>query len=79
MFVLCEVALDGLLTGGEIHGGIGVGEIRTGGEVAGFDSGKPGGFYWESSSGVEVADEGPNIGEVVGVGGSRGCRRRGVD
>ena len=56
LFGLCEVALYGLLIGGAISGGIGVGETRTGGEVSGFDSGEPGGFDWESSGGVEVAD-----------------------
>ena len=71
LFGLCEVALGGFLTGGAIPGGIGVGETRPGGEVAGFDSGKPVGFDWESSGGVEVADMGPNTGEVMGVEGSR--------
>ena len=52
LFGLYEVALYVILTGGAIPGGIGVGETRLGGEVAGFDSGKPGGFDWESSSGV---------------------------
>ena len=28
---------------------------------------------------MEVADEGSNTGEVVGVEGSRGCRGRGMD
>ena len=36
---LCEVALYGLLTDGTIPGGIGIGDTRPGGEVAGFDSG----------------------------------------
>ena len=31
LFGLCKVALDGLLTGGEISGGIGVGETCPGG------------------------------------------------
>ena len=39
LFGLCEVALYGLLNGGEIPGGIGVVKNRPGGEVAGFDSG----------------------------------------
>ena len=52
---LCKVALDGLLTGGTIPGGIGVGETRPGGEVAGFDGGESGGFYWESGGGLEVS------------------------
>ena len=42
---LCKVALDGLITGRKILGSIGVGESWPGGEVAGFDGGKPGGFY----------------------------------
>ena len=71
--------LYGLLTGGAIPGGIGVGDTRPSGEVAGFDSGDPGGFDWESSCGVEVADEGTNAGEVVGIEGSQGCRSRGMD
>ena len=79
LFGLCEVALYGLLTSGAIPGGIDIGETRTGGEVAGFDSGYPGGFNWESSGGVEVADEGPNAGEVVGIEGSWGCWSRGMD
>ena len=56
LFGLSEAALDGLLTVGEIPGGIGVGESRQGGEVAGFDSGKPGGFDWESSGSAEVSE-----------------------
>ena len=56
LFGLCKVDLDGLITGGSIPGGSGVGKTRPGGEVAGFGSGKPGGFDWESSGGVEVAD-----------------------
>ena len=79
LFGLCEVALDGRLTGGVIPGSIGVGETRPGGEVAGFDSGEPGGFDWEYSGGVEVADEGTNAGEIVGVEGSRGFQSRGID
>ena len=39
LFGLCEVAFYGLLTGGAITGGVGIGETRPGGEVAGFDSG----------------------------------------
>ena len=39
LFGLCGVALYGLLTAGAIPGGIGIGETRPGGEVAGFDSG----------------------------------------
>ena len=70
---------DGLLTGGSIPGVIGVGDTRPGGEVAGFDSDKPCGFDWEYSGGVEVADEGTNSGEVVGVEGSQGCRSRGMN
>ena len=62
---LYKVALDGLITGRAILGSIGVGESWPGGEVAGFDSDKPGGFDWESCGGVEVADEGTNTGEVV--------------
>ena len=79
LLVLGKVALYGLLTGGAVPGGIGVGETRPGEEVAGFDGGKPGGFDLESSGGVEVADEGTNDGEVVGVEGSQGCRSRGMD
>ena len=79
LFGLCEVALYGLLTGGEIPGGIGVGENRPGGEVASFYSGKPGGFDWESRGSVEVAYKGPNAGEFVGVEVSRGCWSRGMD
>ena len=79
LFGLCKVALDGLLADGAIHVGIGVGETRPGGEVAGFYSGNPGGFDQESSFGVEVADKGTNDGEIVGVEGIRGCRSRGMD
>ena len=45
---LCKVALDGIITGRAILGSIGVGGSWSGGEVSGFDGGKPGGFYWES-------------------------------
>ena len=79
LLVLCKVALYGLITGGEIPVGIGVGETRPSGEVAGFDSGNPGGFDWESSRGVEVADKGTYAGEIVGVEGSRGCRSSRMD
>ena len=79
LLVLCEVALDGLITGWEILGSIGVGESWPGGEVAGFDGGKPGGFDWEACGGVEVAYEGTNAGEVVGVESIWGCRRSGMD
>ena len=41
--------------------------------------GQPGEFDWEYSGGVEVADKGPNAGEVVGVEGSQGCRGRRMD
>ena len=77
-FGFCEVDLYGLLTGGAIPGGIGVVETRPGGEFFGFDSSEPGGFDWKSSGGVEVADEGPNAGEVVSVEGSQGCRSKGI-
>ena len=43
-----EVDLDGIITGRSILGSIGVGGSWSGGEVSGFDGGKPGGFYWES-------------------------------
>ena len=76
---LCKVALDVLITGRAILGSIGVDESWTGGEVARFDGGEPGGFGWESCGGVEVADEDTNAGEVVGVEGSRGFRSRGMD
>ena len=36
---VCEVALDGLITGWEILGRIGVGKSWPGGSVAGFDGG----------------------------------------
>ena len=78
LFGLCEVAFYGFLTAGEIPGGIGIGEARPGGEVAGFDGGEPGGFGWESCGGVEVADEGTNAGEVVGVEGNWGRRSSGM-
>ena len=75
---LCEVALDGFITGWAILGRVGVGKSWPGGEVAGFDGGEPGGFDWEACSGVEVADKGPNNGEVVGVEGIQGCWSRGM-
>ena len=46
LFGFCDVALYGLLIAGAISGGIGKGETRPGGEVAGFYSSNPGGFYW---------------------------------
>ena len=46
LLVMCKVALDGFIAGREILGSIDVGESWPGGEVAGFDGGKPGGFYW---------------------------------
>ena len=79
MLGLCEVDLDGIITGWAILRSTGVGDSCPGGEVAGFDGGKPGGFDWEACGGVEVADEGTNAGEVVGIEGSWGCRSRGMD
>ena len=64
---LCEVALDGFITGWEILGSIGVGESWPGGEVAGFYGGEPGGFDWKACGRVEIADKGTNDGEVVDV------------
>ena len=76
---LDDVAFDGLITGRATIGSIGVGESWPGGEVAAFDGSVLGGFYWESCVGVEVADEGTNAGEVVGVESIRGCQRSGMD
>ena len=45
LLVLGNVALDGFITCRAILRSIGVGESWPGGEVAGFDGGKPGGFY----------------------------------
>ena len=59
---LCEVALDGLVTGWAIIGSIGVGKSWPDGEVSGFDGSYPGGFDWKAYGGVEVADEGANAG-----------------
>ena len=53
--------------------------LYPGGEVAGFDGGQPSGFDWEASSCVEIADEGSNAGEVMGVDGSRDYRGGGVE
>ena len=74
MLGLREVALDCFVAGWAILGGIGLGKAGAGGVVAGFDGGKPGGLDRKASGCVEVADEGANAGEVVGVEGGR-CRR----
>ena len=66
--------LDGCDAGWAILGGVGVGEARTCGVVAGFDGGEPVGLDGKSGGGVEVADKGTGSGEVVGVEGSRGRR-----
>ena len=79
MLGLREVALDGLVAGWEILGGIGVGKPGPGGLVAGFDGGYPGGIYWKSCGGEEVVDKDTNAGEVLGVEGSRGCWISGMD
>ena len=67
MLRLRESALDGFVAGWAILGGIGVVKAGPGGVVAGFDGGKPGGIYGKAGGGLEVADEGANSGEVVGV------------
>ena len=61
------MALDGVVSGWAILGGIGVGKAGPGGVVAGFDGSEPGGLDRKADGGVEVADEGANAGEVVGV------------
>ena len=61
------MALDGFVTRWEILGGIGVGKARPGGVVAVFDGGEPGGHDGKPGSGEEVADEGSDAGQVVGV------------
>ena len=66
--------LDDCVAGWAILGGIGVGKAGPGGVVAGFDDGEPGGLDGKADGGVEVADEGADAGEVLGVEGSRGCR-----
>ena len=58
--------LDGIVTGPS-------------GVVSGFDDGYPGGLDWKACDGVEVAYEGANAGEVVGVEGSRVHRSSGMD
>ena len=61
------MALDGCVAGWKILGGIGVGEAGPGELIASFDGGEPGGIDGKAGGGVEVADEGTNAGEVVGV------------
>ena len=73
------VSLDGFVSGWEILGGIGVGKAGPGGVVAGFDGGEPGGIDGKSVGDVEVADEGAEAGEVVGVEGGPGRRVSGTD
>ena len=68
---LCHVALDGLVTGRTILGGIGIGQSWPRGVVSCFDGCKPGGLDWESCCRVEVLDKGSNAGEIVGI---EGCR-----
>ena len=51
-----------------ILGGVGLGV------VSGFDGSEPGRLDGKAGGGVEVADEGADAGEVVGVEGSRGRR-----
>ena len=74
MLGLHEVALDGFVAVWTILGGIGIGKSGPGGVVAGFDGGKPGGLDRKAGGGVDVADEGADAGEVVGVEGGRGRR-----
>ena len=62
---LREVSLDGFVAGWTVFGGIGVGEARPTGVVAGFDSGKPGGLDRASGHGVQEANESLQVGEVV--------------
>ena len=73
------MALDGCVAGWEILGGIDLGKAGPGGLVAGFDGGEPGRLAGKAVSGMEVADEGADAGEVVGVEGSRGSRVIGND
>ena len=76
---LREVALDGFISGWAIIGGIGVGKAGPGGVVASFDGGEPGGLDGKGGSGVEVADEGDDAQEVVGVEGGQVRRVSGKD
>ena len=71
--------LDGCVAGWSILGGIGVVKAGPGRVVAGFDCGEPGRLDGKAGGGVEVADEGSDNGEVVGVEGGQGCRVSGND
>ena len=68
------MALDGCVSGWEILGGIGIGKAGPGGVVSGFDGSEPSRLDRKARGGVEVADEGADDGEVVGVEGGRGHR-----
>ena len=68
------MSLDGCVTVWAILGGIGVGKAMSGGVVAGFDGGEPGRLDGKAGGRVELADEGPDAGEVVGVKGVGGSR-----
>ena len=62
------MALDGCIAGWLILGGVGLGV------VSGFDGSEPGRLDGKAGGDVEVADEGADAGEVMGVEGSRGRR-----
>ena len=68
------MALDGFVAGWAILGGIDVGKAGSGGLVASFDGGEPGGLDRKAGGSVEVGDEGADAGEVVGVEGGQGNR-----
>ena len=63
-----------LFRDGEVFGGVGKVESRPGSKVVSMDGCKPHGLDRKSYCIVEVADEGSNSGQVVGIrGGGRGA------
>ena len=75
--VLCELYFKDIFRDGAVFGGVGEGDCRPGRKVASVDGCKPRGLYRKSCCSVEVADEGSNDGQVMGIqGGGRGAPLR---
>ncbi len=74
MACLFEVDFDSGIRIGTVFHCIAKGKAGGGGIVSCFDGCKPGGWDWGSGGGVVELDKSADAGEVVCVGGLRGCR-----
>ena len=65
--VLREVSFEGIFGDGAVFGGVGEGESRPGSKVASMDGCKPRVLNRKACCSVEVAYEGANAGNVMGI------------